>query len=76
VTDPDPPRSAWAEAVRLSDLGLRLVASVVVGVFGGLWLDRRLGWSDFPWFALAGSTLGFTAGMIALVRGLNGRNRR
>lgn len=70
VTDENPPRSAWAESIRLSDLGLRLVIAVVVGCFGGLWLDRQLAIAEFPWFAVSGAVLGFAAGLVSLVRGL------
>lgn len=64
------PRSAWAEAIRISDLGVRLVGSVAVLTGLGVWLDRWLAWTTFPVFAIAGAFLGFAGGMVALVRGL------
>jgi F0F1-type ATP synthase assembly protein I len=75
LTDPTRPRSAWAEAARLSDLGLRLVVLVGAGCYGGIWLDRKVGAGGFPWFALAGSIVGFAAGLFALVRGLTREDR-
>jgi F0F1-type ATP synthase assembly protein I len=71
LNDERKPRSAWAEALRISDLGLRLVVAVGVGFWAGLWLDRKLGLADrFPAFTMLFAILGFTGGMIALVRGL------
>ena len=46
-----------------SEIGFVLLATVLVGVLGGDWLDRRLGTS--PILALVGFGLGLSAGAIA-----------
>jgi len=47
-------------------MGVELLAPLLVGVFGGRWLDRRFGTE--PWLLLMGAVLGAVAGMINLVR--------
>jgi F0F1-type ATP synthase assembly protein I len=42
------------------------VAPLLIGVFGGRWLDRRF--ATGPWLLLTGAVLGAVAGMINLVR--------
>ena len=51
---------------RFVGIGFELVAPVIIGVFGGRWLDRRFG-TD-PWLLLVLTVLGAVAGMINLVR--------
>jgi ATP synthase protein I len=46
-----------------SEIGFVLLATVLVGVLGGDWLDRRLGTS--PILALIGFGLGTSTGAIA-----------
>jgi hypothetical protein len=52
-------------------LGVQLAVSVALGVFGGQWLDRRVGTDGI--FALVGGLLGFAGTMLTLVRTLGGR---
>ena len=52
-------------------LGVQLAVSVALGVFGGQWLDRRVGTDGI--FALVGGLLGFAGTMLTLVRMLSGR---
>ncbi|MFH0946602.1 MAG: AtpZ/AtpI family protein [Planctomycetota bacterium] len=60
-----------AAALRVGDLGLRLVVTCLLGAFGGYWLDRMFGLLDlFPFLTLFGFFLGLAVGMTALVRGL------
>lgn len=36
-------------------LGMEIVVSILIGLFGGQWLDRR--WNTSPWFTIAGLAL-------------------
>lgn len=47
-------------------LGVELIIPVLVGVFGGAWLDRRFGTT--PWLVVAGSLLGIAAGFLNFFR--------
>jgi len=57
-------RSDWSRALREAapylGIGTSFAASVLLGVGGGYWLDKKLGTS--PWFLLVGSALGLFAG--------------
>lgn len=54
--------------------GLAFAFSVLIGVGGGLALDRWLGTS--PWLLFAGLVLGFAAGVRNLVQASNAASRR
>lgn len=44
-------------------LGYSLIVPLIIGILGGVWLDRRF--STTPWFTLAGVILGLiTSGYI------------
>jgi ATP synthase protein I len=43
-----------------SSIGLAMVVSILLGLFLGLWLDRRL--DTRPWLTLAGLAVGVAAG--------------
>ena len=47
-------------------LGFELVAPLLVGLFGGQWLDRRFGTP--PWLLIAGVLVGAAAGVLSLYR--------
>jgi len=47
-------------------LGFELVVPLLVGLFGGQWLDRRLGTA--PWLLLVGVLLGAAAGGLNMYR--------
>ncbi len=47
-------------------LGFQLVAAILVGVFGGQWLDKKFG-TD-PWLMMLGLFLGVGAGFYNLFR--------
>jgi ATP synthase protein I len=57
-------------------VGLTLVISTVLGLWGGYALDRWLG--SAPWLMLVGLVLGIASGFVNLFRaaGLLGRQRR
>ena len=57
-----PELKAYAE---YSTIGLELAASVLLGLFGGMWLDTRYG---TKWCALAGFALGIGIGARAILR--------
>jgi F0F1-type ATP synthase assembly protein I len=40
-------RSDWAKAGMIGALGFELVAFVGIGIYGGTWLDQRLGTAPF-----------------------------
>lgn len=68
MTDDRPrPSRRWIRQVGvLSGVGLTLVISTVLGLYGGLALDRWLGTS--PWLMLVGLLLGIAAGFVNLFR--------
>lgn len=63
--------SGWASALRVLDLGFRMVIATVTGAGLGFLLDRKLGWIDrFPGCTIVGFFAGLSAGLVALVKGL------
>jgi F0F1-type ATP synthase assembly protein I len=60
-------------SLRMSSVGLELAISVLLGLFGGRWLDGRLGTE--PWLMLVGICVGFAAGMRAIVRAMDRASR-
>jgi len=55
------------------DLGFRLALMVVLGLYGGYKLDRRLG--VLPLFTIIGSLLGMGGGMYSIYRTVYGRKK-
>ena len=71
--------NAWrscAQASRSLDLAFQFGLSILAGLGGGWWLDRR--WGCFPLLALAGTLAGAAVGFYQLYRGLTdgGRDAR
>jgi ATP synthase protein I len=52
--------------LKLSSVGIELALSVLIGLFAGRWVDRRLG-TD-PWLMIIGLSLGFAAGLRSLMK--------
>jgi ATP synthase protein I len=52
--------------LQLLGLGFELVAPLLAGLFGGRWLDGRLGTG--PWLVLLGAVAGAAAGMLNFYR--------
>lgn len=52
--------------------GVNLVGGLLIGYYGGGWLDRRLGTE--PWLTLVGVTLGTVAAFRMLLRELQDRS--
>lgn len=58
--------SEWESFRRYGNLGVELVAAVLIGAFGGYWLDQWLGTT--PWLFLIGFFLGTAAGFLNIFR--------
>ncbi|WP_324669212.1 AtpZ/AtpI family protein [Geochorda subterranea] len=62
-------RSPWAELGRYAGLfawGFNTAAALVLGIWGGNYLDRR--WGTAPWLAVTGVVLAVTLSLYSLVR--------
>jgi len=73
VTEPARPGKQVPGPARYAGLGIQLAACILVFVFGGRWLDTRLGTGVL--FTLVGAVLGFGGFMWSLVRQLNKDNQ-
>jgi ATP synthase protein I len=74
ATEPDRSDRRWIRQLGvLSGVGLTLVISTVLGLVGGIVLDRWLGTA--PWLMLVGLLLGIASGFVNLFRaaGILGR---
>jgi F0F1-type ATP synthase assembly protein I len=67
---PEEDARGWARALRDAapylGLGTSLAGSVLLGILGGYWLDRKLG--THPIFFLVGAVLGLAAAAIHFYR--------
>lgn len=59
---------------RVGALGIELVASTVIGLLGGRWLDGKLGTE--PWLSIVGLILGVVAGFRSLYQTAKSQNRK
>ena len=57
----------WKAAGSYGTIGLELVLSLMVGLFGGRWLDGK--WGTEPWLTVIGFCFGLAAGAKAIHRG-------
>jgi ATP synthase protein I len=64
----------WKALTSLASVGLELGLSVLVGLFGGRWLDSRLGTSH--WLTFIGLGFGIAAGYRAIYRATVAANRQ
>lgn len=55
----------WAQ---YAQIGLELAGAVMMGFFGGYWLDKKSG--TLPWFTLAGAVAGLAGGFFLVAREL------
>jgi ATP synthase protein I len=60
------PNGAWGYFALFSEIGLVLLATVLVGVLGGYWVDQQL--RTLPVFVLVGLFAGLGAGARAVYR--------
>jgi len=65
--------SAWKGIGRYSTVGLDLALSILLGLFGGRWLDHKLG--STPWLTMIGLGFGIAAGVRSVWRALQLANR-
>ena len=63
----------WKGVGRYGSVGLELALSVLVGLFGGQWLDRHFGTHGI--LTLVGLAYGLAAGARAVWRALKSANR-
>lgn len=73
MTEPDLPGKKPAGATKYAGLGVQLAAAIIVFVFAGRWLDRKLGTEAL--FTILGAFVGFGGTMWSLIRRLNKENR-
>jgi F0F1-type ATP synthase assembly protein I len=59
---------ATYEQLSMSAVGLEMGLSVIIGAFGGRWLDGQLGTA--PWIMIAGVVVGFAAGLRGAMRAM------
>ena len=64
----DEDRRAARKLGAYGGLGLQFAASILLFLYGGQWLDRRLGTA--PWFLLIGVFVGAGAGFYSIYRRL------
>jgi F0F1-type ATP synthase assembly protein I len=62
----EPVKQDWKGVGRYGTVGLELVLSVLLGLFGGQFLDKRFHTS--PWLTLIGLAYGVAAGVRGLYR--------
>ncbi len=60
--------------LRFAGLGIQLAVTIVAGVFGGQWLDRKLGTGGI--FAIVGALVGFGGTLVLLIRDLSRQDRK
>jgi ATP synthase protein I len=63
----------WKGLGSYGTVGLEFALSIVVGLLGGQWLDKKLGTA--PWLMILGLAYGIAAGTRALYRALQRANR-
>lgn len=61
-------RRAWADALKMSVVGLTLAFCIAIGTGAGMWLDRRF--DAEPAFTVVGFLLGAIAGFRELLRAI------
>jgi F0F1-type ATP synthase assembly protein I len=57
----------WKAAGSYGTIGLELVLCLMIGLFGGRWLDGK--WGTEPWLTVVGFCFGLAAGAKAIHRG-------
>lgn len=67
-------KGGGGSASRLMGLGFQFLLAILLGLYGGQWLDRRLG--SAPWFLIIGVFLGAGASFYAMYRAMVAEGRR
>lgn len=65
--------NSWKGTGRYSTVGLELALSILLGLFGGRWMDQKLGTA--PWLTLTGIGFGTAAGVRTVWRALKQANK-
>jgi len=68
-----PPTRGHYPTLSASSVGIELAVAVLLGMFGGRWLDGRIGTT--PWMMILGLCFGFTAGLRAIFRYVRAADR-
>ncbi len=68
------PRSSWKDVGSYSTVGLEFALSILVGLFGGRWLDKKF--DAGGWLTFVGLGFGIAAGVRSLLRALERANRQ
>ena len=71
---PEDPRSSLGTVGRFAGLGFQLVASILLFLYAGRWVDRRIGTE--PLFLLLGVFTGLAASIYSMYRSLMADQRR
>lgn len=66
--------AAYRKAAPILDGAWQMVAAVLAGTLGGMWLDGKFGTE--PWVLLTGAVLGVGLGLFAFIRAALGTARR
>ena len=64
---------SWKGIGSYSTVGLDFALSILVGLFGGRWLDRKFGTGG--WLTIIGLGFGIAAGVRTLIQALKRANR-
>ena len=63
----------WETAASAGAVGIEIAVAIVIGYFGGQYLDRKLGVA--PWLTWVGFAAGVGAGIKALIRVVRNYNK-
>ena len=58
-------KKSWVEAEKLIQLGVMMPLALILGYFGGSWLDEKL---HTTWMKMVGLFVGIAAGFVQLIR--------
>lgn len=72
--DRQPGRDSAVSGVEFAGIGIQFALTILIFVFAGVWLDRRLGSS--PWFVIIGVFVGASAGFFSMYRQMMSAQRR
>lgn len=67
-------KSSGDSSSSLAGLGLQFAIVILLCLYGGMWVDRKLGTA--PWMLLAGVAAGASAGFYSMFRALKAGNDR
>jgi ATP synthase protein I len=68
------PAPKGASGGQMAGLGLQFVISILLCLYAGMWLDKRLGTG--PWLLLTGVVVGASVGFYAMYRAMMAEDRR